>query len=114
MVSIMAKSRQTDDYSEKEAQQRFEAALKGAMHAPHQPLKEKPKLKPIRIPGSPPGPRRGRPLKGERATTNAERQAKGRAELKSAGARSHTELIRESKLASTTADPKKPNKMPRK
>jgi len=29
----------------KEAQARFEAALKGAMNAPHKPLKEKPKAK---------------------------------------------------------------------
>ena len=27
-------------------QQRFEAALKGAMNAPHKPLKEKPKARP--------------------------------------------------------------------
>ena len=34
-----------DDYSEKEAKARFEAALKGAMNTPHKPLKEKPKAK---------------------------------------------------------------------
>ena len=33
------------DYSEKETKARFEAALKGAMHTPHKPLKEKPKAK---------------------------------------------------------------------
>ncbi len=35
----------TDEYDEKEAQKRFEAALKGAMNTPHKPLKEKPKAK---------------------------------------------------------------------
>jgi hypothetical protein len=34
-----------EKFSEKEAQARFEAALKGAMNAPHNPLKEKPKAK---------------------------------------------------------------------
>jgi hypothetical protein len=32
-----------ESYSEKEAQARFEAALKGAMTTPHKALKEKPK-----------------------------------------------------------------------
>jgi hypothetical protein len=36
----------TGQFSEKEMQQRFEAALKGAMNAPHKPLKEKPKARP--------------------------------------------------------------------
>lgn len=31
----------TDEYSKKEAQQRFEAALKGALKAPHKPRKAK-------------------------------------------------------------------------
>ena len=35
----------SDEYSEKEAQDRFEAALRGAMNTPHKPLKEKPKVK---------------------------------------------------------------------
>jgi hypothetical protein len=35
----------SDQYSEKEATERFEAALKGAMNTPHKPLKEKPKAK---------------------------------------------------------------------
>jgi hypothetical protein len=35
----------SDEYSEKEAQARFEAALKGALNTPHKPLKEKPKAK---------------------------------------------------------------------
>ena len=30
-------------YSDKEAQRRFEAALKGGLNTPHKPLKEKPK-----------------------------------------------------------------------
>lgn len=34
-----------DHYSDKEAKQRFEAALKSAMNTPHKPLKEKPKVK---------------------------------------------------------------------
>jgi hypothetical protein len=36
----------TGQFSEKEMQQRFEAALKGAMNAPHESLKEKPKARP--------------------------------------------------------------------
>jgi hypothetical protein len=34
-----------DQYSEKEAKARFEAALKSALNTPHKPLKEKPKVK---------------------------------------------------------------------
>jgi hypothetical protein len=34
-----------DQYSAKEATARFEAALRGALRAPHKPLKEKPKVK---------------------------------------------------------------------
>jgi hypothetical protein len=34
-----------DEFDEKEAQQRFEAALKGALKTPHKPLKEKPRVK---------------------------------------------------------------------
>jgi hypothetical protein len=41
----MAGSGDTDKYSEKEAQQRFEAALKGALKTPATPLKDKPKVK---------------------------------------------------------------------
>ncbi|MGY4351247.1 hypothetical protein ACVWXM_007740 [Bradyrhizobium sp. GM7.3] len=33
------------EFSEKEAQERFEAALRGALKTPHEPLKEKPKVK---------------------------------------------------------------------
>jgi hypothetical protein len=33
-----------DGYSEKEAQARFEAALKSGLQMPHRPLKEKPKV----------------------------------------------------------------------
>jgi hypothetical protein len=32
-----------DQYSAEEAKERFEAALRGALRAPHTPLKEKPK-----------------------------------------------------------------------
>jgi hypothetical protein len=34
-----------DDYSDKEAEARFEAALKSALNTPHKPLKDKPKVK---------------------------------------------------------------------
>jgi hypothetical protein len=34
-----------DQYSEKEAQDQFEAALRGALKTPHKPLKDKPKVK---------------------------------------------------------------------
>jgi hypothetical protein len=34
-----------EQYSENEARQRFEAALKSALNTPHKPLKEKPKVK---------------------------------------------------------------------
>jgi hypothetical protein len=34
-----------DQYGEKEAQERFEAALRGALKTPAKPLKDKPKLK---------------------------------------------------------------------
>jgi hypothetical protein len=49
----MVKKNSADEYSEKEAKARFESALKGAMSAPHKPLKEKPKLRtssPLRTP----------------------------------------------------------------
>lgn len=39
------KEKQEDQFSEKEAQERFEAALRGALKTPHEPLKEKPKVK---------------------------------------------------------------------
>jgi hypothetical protein len=39
------KAQDRAEYSAKEAKARFEAALKGAMNAPHKPLKEKPKVK---------------------------------------------------------------------
>jgi hypothetical protein len=39
------KTKSDDEFSEKEAKARFEAALKGAMNAPHKPLKDKPKVK---------------------------------------------------------------------
>lgn len=34
-----------DEFSEKEAKERFEAALRGAMKTPAKPLKDKPKVK---------------------------------------------------------------------
>jgi hypothetical protein len=41
----MPSKKSDDEFNEKEVQERFEAALKGAMNAPHKPLKEKQKLK---------------------------------------------------------------------
>jgi hypothetical protein len=38
------KVKQDDQYTEKEAKERFEAALTSAMNTPHKPLKEKPKV----------------------------------------------------------------------
>jgi hypothetical protein len=34
-----------DEFTEKEAQERFEAALRAGLKTPHKPLKEKPKVK---------------------------------------------------------------------
>jgi hypothetical protein len=34
-----------DSFTAKEAQARFEAALRGGLSAPHKPLKDKPKVK---------------------------------------------------------------------
>jgi hypothetical protein len=39
------KTPRSDEYSDKEAQERFDAALRGALKTPHKPLKEKPKVK---------------------------------------------------------------------
>jgi hypothetical protein len=44
----MARDPKLEDYSEKEAAARFEAALKSAMNTPHKPLKEKPKVKKVK------------------------------------------------------------------
>jgi hypothetical protein len=41
----MGSPKKDEEYSQKEATARFEAALKGAMNAPHKPLKDKPKVK---------------------------------------------------------------------
>ncbi len=41
----MPKSQDTAEYDEKEAKARFEAALRSALKTPHEPLKEKPKVK---------------------------------------------------------------------
>ncbi|WP_187435140.1 hypothetical protein [Bradyrhizobium cytisi] len=38
-------AKEPEKYEEKEAQERFEAALRGALKTPHEPLKEKPKVK---------------------------------------------------------------------
>jgi hypothetical protein len=39
MAMASPKNEKVDDYSEAEAQERFEAALKGALKTPHKPLK---------------------------------------------------------------------------
>lgn len=44
MVSPMSKNK-AEEYSEKEAQERFEAALRGGLSTPHKPLSEKPRAK---------------------------------------------------------------------
>lgn len=41
----MPSKKNEEELSEKEAQERFEAALRGALKTPHEPLKEKPKVK---------------------------------------------------------------------
>ena len=41
-----------NDFSEKEAQARFEAALRGGLNAPHKPLKDKPRVKKAKKPAS--------------------------------------------------------------
>jgi hypothetical protein len=52
-------SGKTDEqYGRKEAQARFEAALKGAMNTPHKPLKEKPKKREASKPASRPRSRK--------------------------------------------------------
>ena len=38
-------AKDSNQYSEKEAKERVEAALKSALSTPHKPLKEKPKVK---------------------------------------------------------------------
>jgi hypothetical protein len=47
--------KKTDEFDPRDAQARFEAALKSAMTTPHKPLKEKPKVakktKPKKKPG---------------------------------------------------------------
>lgn len=42
---LMNEKKSEPEFSEKEAQERFEAALRGALKTPHEPLKEKPKVK---------------------------------------------------------------------
>jgi len=45
MADALLMKKRDENYSEKEAQARFEAALLGALRTPHKPLKEKPKAK---------------------------------------------------------------------
>jgi hypothetical protein len=51
----MPANKDQEQYSDREAQRRFEAALKGALNTPHKPLKDKPraakKTKPKKKPG---------------------------------------------------------------
>jgi len=44
------KKNNSEEYEEKEAQERFEAALRGALKTPHEPLKKKPKVKKAKTP----------------------------------------------------------------
>ena len=44
----MVKQAESDKYEPKEAQERFEAALRGALKTPAQPLKEKPKVRSVK------------------------------------------------------------------
>jgi hypothetical protein len=58
----MPKQSTDDQYSDKEATARFEAALKGAMNAPHKPLKEKPKKRTLgNVETKPTKAKKGRP-----------------------------------------------------
>lgn len=41
----MSDKKSSDHYSAEEAKERFEAALRGALKTPREPLKEKPKVK---------------------------------------------------------------------
>jgi hypothetical protein len=45
MRSIVPMKKSDDQFSDKEAQARFEAALKGALKTSPKPLKDKPKVK---------------------------------------------------------------------
>jgi hypothetical protein len=47
-------AKKPDEYSDKEATARFEAALKSAMTTPHKPLKDKPKKREASKPTSRP------------------------------------------------------------
>jgi hypothetical protein len=40
-------TKSNDQYTEREAQKRFEAALKSALNTPHKPLKDKPRVKKV-------------------------------------------------------------------
>ena len=48
-LETMAKSKSDDEFGEKEAQERFEAALRGGLETPHKPLKEKLKVKKAKV-----------------------------------------------------------------
>jgi hypothetical protein len=44
-MHVLGETMEKDSYDEKEAQSRFEAALRGGLKTPHKPLKEKAKAK---------------------------------------------------------------------
>ena len=44
---ILVTGKKAEQYSQKETQDRFEAALRRGMNTPHKPLKEKPKVKKV-------------------------------------------------------------------
>ena len=44
----MTKRKDNEEYDEKEAQERFEAALRAGLKTPHKPLKERPKDKQVK------------------------------------------------------------------
>jgi hypothetical protein len=59
----MSSPKSDENYSEKEAKARFEAALKSALNTPHKPLKEKPKKRGIlgKVETKPIKAKKGRP-----------------------------------------------------
>jgi hypothetical protein len=44
-MTVPKSKAESDQFDEKEAQERFEAALRAGLKTPHKPLKEKPKVK---------------------------------------------------------------------
>jgi hypothetical protein len=48
MMHPMPANKDQEQYNEREAQRRFEAALKSALNTPHTPLREKPKVRTVK------------------------------------------------------------------